>query len=414
MPEPKTTGILEKAPLELDRPLTADETKELESYPDQFDWSNEKPPEVKKDKEPESQPKAKTAEEETAEAAKQEQAESDRLTAKAESLGKTVEEIKTGEAEELKQENERIEKLAKEQNKPVDEVRKAEEDRKKAEVGKTDAQKEQERLESIAKEEGITVDEVKDAEEKDKAAAEKYGKDPLKIAKALRKENSAYGKLKADHEKLEKFKKEIDLQRIRYDEEKINTDLEAQRDKIVDEYIKLNPKEADEQEAVIFERAKVKIKSVFQAREEATNKQIQADAETRRGSLLEKVPEEYKEFKSEIREILKSEDDDVVLNDEFDVTNLCFWARGKKYTAEYVKSLEDAAYKRGKEQSVIVKNKVAPINSNDRQPDKTKVVTMASESDKQRAFEIFVNKDDWSEEKKIQEYMTNHKAHDNW
>lgn len=420
----KELGILDQSPEEIKEPLTPDQEKEIENFKDGIDWSAkteeeaaiEKEAVLKKGDEKTDEAKAaeKKAEEESAASEKTEE---DRLNAKAEELEKTVDEVKEIEAQEKTQEDERIAKLAEEQGKTVEDIIQQESEAKKAQDEKTDEQKEQERLESIAKEEVLTVDEVKTNEEKDSKVVENYGKDPMKMAKALRKENSAYGKLKSENEKLVEFKNNAEAQRLRYNEERVNAGLEKQREKIVTEYIKIRPEEAEEEEGVLFERAKVKIKDALKAQDIEADKELKGQADESRTTLIENIPEDYKEYAPEIKEVLKSEDDRDVLSKGFDIMNLCYWARGKKMTPEYVKSIEDAAEKRGKEQSEIIEKKSASISSGSRstpKDQKNTVVSSATEKDKERALEVFSNKDDWSNDKKIEEYMTNRKEHDNW
>lgn len=421
---PKPSGILDKSPEEIKEPLTNDQKKEIEDFKEKIDWtpkSEEKPEEKKEEviKEKEELVTLKTNEEKKAEedAATEAKAEEDRLTTKAGELKKTIDEVKEIEVGEKKQEDDRIAKLAEEQSKTVEEIIQQESDSKKAQDEKTDEQKEQERLEVLAKEEGITVDEVKATEEKDLKVVENYDKDPMKIAKALRSENSAFSKLKDENEKLVEYKTEVEAQRLRYNEERIDDGIEKVREKVVAEYIRTHPQESEEEEGVLFERAKVEVKSAMKAQTEALDKETEGKADEARKVLIDSVPDEYKEFRSEIKEVLKSEGDQDVLSKSFDVMNLCYWARGKKMTPEYVKSIEDAAEKRGKEQPEIIQKKASITSSGSRSPEnetKTKVADSASEKDKERALEMFSNKDDWSNEKKIEEYMTNRKATDNW
>jgi len=387
----KPSGILSVAPEDIKEPLSPEQEKEIEDFKNNLDWDAPKEEEKPEEKGEEVVViDDKPGEEKT-------------------------DEEKAAEEEAAKVEEERVAKLAEEKGKTVEEIIQQEADAKAAEGDKTDEQKEQERLEAIAKEEGITVDEVKEAEAKDLKVVENYGNDPKKIAKALRKENSAYGKLKSEHEKLVEFKKQFDSEQAKYNEKRVNADLEAQRDRIVEEYVRLNPEEADDDEAVLFERAKIKVKTALKYREEEANKEVQAKADEARETLVSNIPDEYKEFSPEIKDILKTEENQVVLSEDFDITNLCFWARGKKYTPEYVKGLIEAAEKRGKEQPEILERKTGAVSTGSRATHGGKTVSeTASPKDRERALEMFGNKDDWSEQKKIEEYMTNHKAHDNW
>jgi len=409
----KPTGILDLDPATLDRPLTDDEKQEIEESKENLNWDaqSEEKPEDKKE------PEKTVEKEEVVEIDEDAKAEETRLSEKAQELSKTVEEVKVIEEEEAIQETARIAKLAEEQSKTVEEITKQEADAKAIEDAKTPEAKETERLEAIAKEEGITVDEVREAEVKDAAVVEKYGSDPKQIARALRKENSAYGKLKSDNDKLVEYKKNVEVQQSRYNEQRVDAQLETNKEELVQQYIKLNPSESEENADVLFERAKVQVKDALKAKDTEADTQLQKESDTARDALVENIPEEYKEYSGEIRQVLNEEGNQTVMSKEFDILNLCHWARGKKMTPEYVKSLTDAAEKRGKEQSEILEKKSATVSTTDRSGEKPKkgdVVGSASAKDIDRALEMFSNKDDWTKEQKIAEYMNNRKGSDNW
>lgn len=421
----KPSGILDKSPEEIIEPLTEDQKVEIQESKDKLDWTAKTEEEIAAESKATEDKKAEDdriagekksdeekQQEEKAEA--DEKAETERLTAKAEELKKTVDEVKEIEANEKTQEDERIVKLAEEQGKTVEEIIEVE---TAAKDEKTDEQKETERLNAIAKEDGVTVEEVKANEEKDSKVVENYSKDPMKIAKALRNETSAYGKLKAENEKLTEYKTQVETQRLKYNEKMIDAQLEKNREKIVEEYIKIKSDESEEDEGVLFERAKVRIKDALKANNEKVQTDLENTATESRVTLADSIPEEYKEYTSEIKEVLEAHSAQEVTSKDFDIVNLCYWARGKKMTPEYVKSLEDAAEKRGKEQPEIIERKTGATSTSTRSTQtktKTNIVETASVQDKERALEVFSSKDDWTDDKKIEEYMTNRKQHDNW
>lgn len=443
---PKPSGVLERSPEALGKPLTDDEKTEIQERNENLNWEGTPPPEAEDPNKSEAQKQEevkaaedkaakeqaeknkddqnkdevitltddeqKAKDEETAteeKVAQEEKAETDRLDAKAKELDKTVDEVKQIEVDETKAEDERIAKKAEEEKKTVEEII-------EAEKVVADEKTEQERLEVIAKEDGITVDEVKAAEEKDTKVVENYSKDPMQMARALRKENSAYGKLKSENDKLVDYKKNIEVQQKRYNEKAIDGQLETNKDKIVEEYIKLNPDDASVEADVLFERAKVTIKEALKSKDEETGKELKDEADKARETIIESIPEEYKEYVPEIKETLKESADMDVTSKGFDVLNLCYWARGKKMTPEHVKSLEEAAEKRGKEQPEIIAKKTAATSSGDRSTQKgtkSSVVASASDKDKERALELNANKE-MTDEKKIEYYMTEQKKSDNW
>lgn len=378
----KPSGILEVDPETLEAPLTDDQKAEVETFKDGINWdADSKPDDKPAEKLEEKNPEEKKPEETPKEAEKEEK--------------------EGGEPEEKAPEGEK---------KPDEKEEKPEP--KKDE--KTPEQLEVERLETIAKDEGLTVDEVKESEAKDKSVVENYSGDVNKMAKALRKENSAYGKLKSENDELKEYKQTTEAEKAQYSEKKIDTYLEKNKEGFIEKYIKQNPDEADVNDDVLFERVKALIKQNLKAKQAESATEFQKEADKAREKLITELPEEYKDFVPEIKGILKQEGNDVVLAKDFDIMNLAHWARGKKFTPEYVKFLEDAAHKRGHEQPEIKEKKAAITSSGDRGSTVQRAVVVASPHDCQRAVEIYGNKEGWSEEQMIEEYVKTHKQHDNW
>ena len=422
---PKPSGILEVVPGELKEALSSDQKTEIKDSIESLNW-DAPPPEkdrteiidetkLEADKKAEEDKKV----EDDKKIADDAKAETDRLDKKAEELSKTVDEVREIEAKEAEEQvekdaadEERIAKLADEQNKTVEEIKKEEEANKE-----TPEQIETKRIEDIAKEEGITVDEVKEGETKDKAIIERLGGDINKVAKSLRSENSAYGKLKVEHEELSTFKKNVEIARAKFSEEQIDATLADKRDEVIKVYLKKFPDQESETDDVVFERAKVRIKEALKDKEvEATGK-LKVEADTARETLIKSIPEEYKEYVPEIKEVLKGNPDSDVVDKEFDVMNLAHWARGKKFTPEHVKSLEDAAYKRGKEQPEIKKKKTGAISSDGRSEGEklnSSLLSSATEADILRAQELNGTKAGWSKDKMVDHYMKTQKKSDNW
>lgn len=287
----------------------------------------------------------------------------------------------------------RLEKKAKELGKSVEEIKTLE----------TGEKAEQERLEKVAKEEGKTIDEVKADEANDKKLVERHGNDPVKIARALRKEQSEYGKLKSEIEPLRKLKAQLEDRSLKINEERFNANMEKDRDKIIETYREKNPEEHSDLENLsddaVFERAKVFIRKAIDARSKVTTDKLHAEAETKRVDLVKNLPEDYKDFIPEIKELLAECGDNQVNDPEFDITYLGNYARGKKYTPAYVKSLEEAAYKRGVEQAKII-----PKGGGARPTSGVKTTTTLTESQKSRAKEMYGRREGWSEQQMFDEY----------
>jgi len=313
---------------------------------------------------------------------------------------KKADEEKKAEEEAEAAENERLEKKAKELDKSVDDVKEIE----------TQEKAEQERVEKVAKDEGITIEEVKENEDKDKAIADRHGSDPVKLARALRKEQSEYGKIKQEAESLREYKTQHETHIAKIDEVALNSKFEEDRDKIVDMYREKYPDDSeDASDDAIFERAKAKIVKGLEQKQENLTKEFKTQADEKRKSCVTDLSDDYKEYLPEVRKMLKECTDSQVLDKEFSVEDVALFARGKKFTPDYIKSLEDAAYKRGSERAKIIP-KIPGGKSTSKKTDAA--VSGASTEDRERALEIYSKRTDMTDSQKISEYLKNDKKDD--
>jgi len=292
-------------------------------------------------------------------------------------------------------------------NEPDEEL--TEEEKQKAEEERiANEGSEEEQLRKIAEDEGITVEEAKEAIAKDKALVERHGSDPVKIARALRKEQSEYGKLKNENERLVSYKENTENQRKEFNENQFVSHCEAHRDEFVEKYTQYHPEQSELSEDVLFERAKNELRETIKTQATEKEDKLKVSSEDRRRELLDTIPEEFKEVIPEIKAILKEVDNGHVLTKDFDVMHIAHYARGKKYTPEYVKSLLAEASKIAKEEPKIKEKNTIPAGG--RGGKKGKVSTLTSEQ-KGRAHEIYSN-EDWDEAKIFSEYEKHHKGKD--
>lgn len=370
-------NILEIAPEAFKGELSTEDQKAIEDFKEGFDWDGDKEPD-------ESKKKPEGSESDDAEETKKPDDK------------KPEDETPSGEAK-----------------KEEDESKKTDDDQKPKEDDdqKPKEETEEEKLRKIAEEEGITVDEAKELVQKDKSVVERHGNDPLKIARALRKEQSQYGKLKSEHDKLVQFKTEIEAKQVRFQEETFIQKCEANREKLIDVYVKRHPDEDDQSEEVLFERAKVEAREVMKAKDAEYTQKIEQQATEKIEKLISELPEPFKELAPEIKEVANSVDRNDVLKDAFDIMHIAYWARGKKYSPEYVDSLIKDAEKRAKEEPRIKEKSTGP--SSDRGASR-QVSVQLTEAQKERAREIYSKNEDWSEEKMFSEYIKNHKDKDSW
>lgn len=290
-------------------------------------------------------------------------------------------------------ENKRLDKKAKELNKTVEEVKGLE----------TSEKTEQERIEKVAKDEGLTVEEVKENETKDLSIADRHGKDPIKIARALRKEQSEYGKLKNEVEGLREYKTQSETNKAKFNDQTFNAQMEERQDEVIELYREKYPNDSDDvSDDVVFERAKGLIRKGLEDKEKEAGMVVKKDAELRRTDLLKNIPEEFKEFIPDVKKMLTECDDRQILDKEFDASYLANYVRGRKYTPDYVKSLETAAYKRGSEQSKIIPK--IPKSTPTSKKSSSVLIASMSNTDRARAEEIYSRHEDWTKERMWEEY----------
>ncbi len=292
------------------------------------------------------------ADKETAEATKkqEEEAETERLTKKAEELGKTVEEVKEAENQESEE-------------------------------------TEQKRIEAIAKEENISVEQVKEMEKADNEIVERHQGDPMKLARAVRTQQKAHAKLENEHEAL---KTSVEKQERIINEEEFNAQCEDKRETIITEYRAKYSEESEEKEDdVVFEKGKALLKTKWDDAITSEKKAVSDGAKDKRTELLDGLSDDVKkEFSSDVEELLGQLTDQQVLNKKFNVDYIIQLARGKKYTPEYIKKVEDDSYKRGKENRKIVRTITGP-KSPPPSSKKGTVTTTLNEDQKQRARDMY-------------------------
>lgn len=402
---PKPVTIPEAENFDPAEPLSEDQHKAIEDFKDE-DWNadaadNEDKPKDKEDVTPKDKEDAEDKSKDKEEESEEEDTEDDDNLSEEQKRAKELEaeEAKKAEEEEQK-ETERLAKKAKELDKTVEEVEKLESD-EKAEL---------DRIEAIAKEEGITVEEVKENEAKDVSIAERHSNDPTKLARALRKEQSEYGKVKDELEGLREFKTKSDEARAKFNEDSFNQQMADNKDAIIERYRKEVPAEAEDTDDALFERAKAMIRKVVDKREADKAKEVKETAESTRKELLKALPEEYKEHKSEVKAMLDECSDKQVLSKDFDVAYLANYVRGKKFTPEHIKELEAAAYKRGSEKAKILPK--VPGAKTGGKKKTSSIVGTATQADRDRALEMYSKRSDWSDDRKVEEYMKEDKKDD--
>lgn len=309
------------------------------------------------------------------------------------------------------------EKPDKPEDKPVDEEPKKEEEKpdeeekpaEEEEPADPDAETDEARVAKIAQKEGLTVEEVIANEAKDKQIAERHGNEPAKIARALRMEQSEYGKLQNEVKELKQFKQTAQDQQSRLDEKFLNDYFEKNREKMVETFSEKRPEEAEGlSDDAIFERARSYALAGIKKQQEDKAEQQEKDATDKKEKLIKALSEEFNEHIPAIKENLEKIKATEILKDDFDVSFLAMYERGKKYTPDYVKSLLSEAKKKAKEGAKIVSPKGGKPSES-----KAKISNLNAQ-EKERALEIYGRRDGWTKDRMYEEYTKNDKGKDDW
>lgn len=381
-------------------PLSEEQEEKIQET---VDWDTppegeDKPPEKKPDEEPdkkpdETKPDETKPDELTPEQQKEQEVETKRIDDKAEELKITSDEVieletkekadketaDTKKQEEETAETERLTKKAEELGKTVEEVQEAE----KSESEET----EQKRIEAIAKEENISIEQVAEMEKADKEIVDRHKGDPMKLARAVRTQQKSFAKLENEHEAL---KVSVEKQERIINEEEFNGQCEDKREVIIKEYrAKYSDEAENKEDDVVFEKGKALLKTKWDDAISNEKKAVSDKAKDRRKELTEGLSDDVKkEFLSDIEETLGNINDQQVLSKKFNIDYIVQLARGAKYTPEYVKKVEDDAYKRGKENRKIVRTIHGPKTP---APSSKKgvVSTTLNEEQKDRAEDMY-------------------------
>lgn len=238
----------------------------------------------------------------------------------------------------------------------------------------------------------LTIEEAKDDITKTKAIVEKYKNDPVELARALRHTQSGYDQLKAKEGKPQVIIQKDPAAEIREYAEK-------NKEAIIKNFrAKFPAKSENMTDEVIIEEAAANAEKDYEAWVKSEKEKVTKLATDKREQLLLAIPEGDKRFIPDVKALLARTPDHEVAHESFDIKDLVYYARGSYYTPERVKSLEDAAFKRGKEDPKILGAKDQG-GSGGSAPSKSKgIVTGLNGDQKFRALEMFPAEDGYSEE----------------
>jgi hypothetical protein len=166
---------------------------------------------------------------------------------------------------------------------------------------------------------------------------------------------------------------------------------QANWEQVVADYRKANESET---EGLEDEQVLRIISKEIHLRSDAHFKELKAkaksEADDKRTKLLKAIPETDKQFSDEVKELLKTVPDAVILNPNYDIDHSVRWARGGHFTPDKIAELEKAAEERGFKRGQATKKIVSgPIGKGG--PPKGDGAVTWTTKEKNEAFDMFPN-----------------------
>ena len=366
------------------------------------------------------QPEEKEEKEEEKEE-KEEKAEDKKEEKEEESKAKTPEELIAANPDDLdddeKQEREELIQAEEAEEKRLLEAKEEElsaedKEKKKTALLKIDTKKKAEfdtRVEAYAKEKEVAPEEARKTLESAGKISEKYSNDPEQIAIA----NLGLQQLVATKdEEIRAVKEEANQPRrpqsageweiaikerglvrtgggvdnwetvVKHYREKNEKDTEGLED---DQVLRLVAKEIHLGSKAYYKEQSLKAKT---------------DANEKRDKLVTAIPEKDKQYADEVKSLLKTVPDSVILNKDYTIEHSLRWARGGYFTPDKVAELEKAAELKGFERGQASKKIISGPTGKSGTP-KSKGTISWSEKEKEEASDMFPNVADEKERYKL-------------
>jgi len=275
-------------------------------------------------------------------------------------------------------------------------------------------------VELYSKAEKMTIDEAKKAIEAEKKLAEQYQNDPRKLSRTARYWQSQHAKLEA------KVKSNAEATSNRLGENDIiiqgkKTTFDAAKDVMVDAFRnQFGDDVIDKTDDEIFEIAKSDYKSRVHAHYEQQAVKIADEAKMKRAKMILELPDHAKPFRKEIEDTLNILPDSKIAEHDYSPDGIIEWVRGRHYTPDKLKEIEEAAFKRGRENAKILGEKVgtpagaSKTSKSDLAPSADKEVESMTRDQKDQAMNMFDGIKHWDEQKKFKEYISVMKDTGRW
>lgn len=291
---------------------------------------------------------------------------------------------------------------------------------RKLEILKTREEAEKKEVALYAQAEGLTEEEAKKAIEAEKKLAEQYQNDPRKLSRTARYWQSQHMRLearvKAESEAKERSVKDNEIiiqgKKMSFEQAKPLM-IEAYRNEFAE-------KVADKSDEEVFETAKKDYQARIKAYYAEQGKKIADQANSKRARIVLELPDHAKPFRQEIEASLGLLPDSKIVQEDYSPEDIIAWARGRHYSPEKIKEMEDAAFKRGQENAKILGEKVTPSpassskNGKPPAPSADKEIELLTKDQKDQALNMFDGIKVWDEQRKFKEFISVMKETGRW
>jgi hypothetical protein len=269
----------------------------------------------------------------------------------------------------------------------------------------------EEQIKSYSEKKNVSMEEAKEEIESRQAIAKKYGDNNLELAGAYKAMQVELTKERAERIKAEKSF-EVNALHMRVDPRQIEPEKLLQkkdgsfytREEILDMVRAKHPKKTEEMsDDAIYELAQDEYALVLESKRRTKLAEMEGEAKGRRAELIANIPKEGEPYKEEIQKQLNEFPNGRVLDKDFNLQDLIYWAKGKD-TDRLVKEADARGYRRGVENRRIagMSQKAKPGSHTNKQPDATNDFGLDAE-EKKTAEQRFSG-DDISLERKYQLY----------
>jgi hypothetical protein len=262
------------------------------------------------------------------------------------------------------------------------------------------------RVDVFAKEKNIPAKQAREELESYRKIAEKYQKDPEKMAQAMLGLQREYNATREELKKIQTAPRQSDL---KHGEAIINgKKLSAPevREILIEGYRKENPAITEDMEDdKVFQLAVVRIKEKQAVQDEAYQNRLVITAKEKRSKVLSEVSEDDKDYVEEIEGLINETPDHVIVDQQWDYDAVKNWARGRYFTNDRIEEIRKEAFKKGQEEAEILGLKEKETPPQGKAPSKGKSVSMQLTADeKTRALEMY-RTEGLTDEQKFEMYI---------